>query len=148
MRILAALALLVSVNAYACPDLSGSFTCTSQDNTSEVVTLSQENKDGITIYNYNGSMIPADNQAYQVPDDQNLKEGTFRAWCDANDNVTLKTELIGKYYDQGSYYGDLTMNMDFSLNGTDLRQVTTGKLVNSGGEQPLNGDMTCVRNAN
>lgn len=146
MRILAALALLVSVNAYACPDLTGSFTCTYQDNTSEVVTISQENKDGVMVYNYNGSAIPADNQAYQVPDDQNLKEGTFRAWCDPSTDTVLNTELIGKYYQDGSYFGDLNLDMTFALDGANLKQVSKGTLTNQSDTYPLDGELTCTRN--
>jgi hypothetical protein len=146
MRILAALALLVSVNAYACPDLTGTYTCKYQDNTTEVVSISQENKDGVMVYNYNGSALPADNQVYQIPDQDSLKQGTFRAWCDEADATVLQTELLGKYYDQGQFAGDLTLDMAFSLNGTDLRQLTTGKLVNSDGEYPIGTDVTCTRN--
>ncbi len=145
MRKLAALALVFSAQAFACPDLTGAFTCTYQDGSKEVITIAQEQKaDGLVVYNYNGSIVPTDNQAYPVPDDATLKEGTFRAWC-ANDSA-LSTQLVGKYYQDGSYFGDLVMNMDFSLTGTDLHQVTNGTLKNSGGEYPLNGDMTCVRN--
>lgn len=144
MRILATIALFASVNAWACPELTGSFTCTYQDGSSEVVEMTQELKDGVTTYMYNGSAIPADNVVYQVPDDQTLKQGTFRAWCD--DTVTLKAELKGQYYDQGNYFGDLVMNMEFSLAGSDLKSVTTGTLTNSGGQYPLNGETVCTRN--
>lgn len=144
MRKLAALALVFSAQAFACPDLAGSFTCTYQDGSKEIVTLSQDQKDGLTTYNYNGSIVPADNQAYPVPEDATLKEGTFRAWC--NDATVLNTQLIGKYHQDGSYFGDLVMNMDFTLTGKDLHQVTTGTLKNSGGEYPLNNDMVCTRN--
>ena len=142
MRKLAAIALLFSANAaFACPDLTGAYTCTYQNGSSEVVTVSQQLVNGVTVYNYNGSQIPADNIVYQVPDDQSLKNGTFRAWCD--DAVTLKAELIGQYYDQGAYYGDLSMIMNFSIEGSSLKQVTTGTLKNSAGEYPLNSEKSC-----
>jgi hypothetical protein len=146
MRSLMAMALLFSVQAFACPDLAGSYTCSHQDGSTEVVTVSQENKDGVMIYQYNDAAIPADNQVYQLPDDQDLKDATFRAWCDTTNADLLQTQLIGKYYSQGSYYGDLTLNMTFSLAGTDLKQTTTGTLKNSGGEYPLNNELTCKRN--
>lgn len=144
MRKLAAIALLFSFQAYACPDLAGSYTCNYQDGSSEVITLSQELKDGVTIYTHNGSQIPADNVAYPVPDDVNLREATFRAWC--TDTVTLSANLVGKYFQEGAYFGDLNMTSAFTLDGTSLKQITTGTLKNQGGEYPLNSEMTCTRN--
>jgi hypothetical protein len=38
------------------------------------------------------------------------------------------------------------MNLNLSLKGTDLHQVTIGSLKNTGGEYPLNGDVTCTHN--
>ncbi len=141
---LAALALLFSAQAFACPNLAGSYTCTYQDNSSEQVVISQEDKDGVTIYTHNGSQIPADNVAYPVPDDANLRSATFRAFCpDAN---TLSANIVGQYFQDNQYFGDLDMTSNFSLSGTDLKQVTTGTLKNQGGEYPLNSDMTCTRN--
>jgi hypothetical protein len=141
----AAIALLFSVQAYACPQLTGAYTCTYQDGSKEVVTIAQ-NKDAnnVDVYNYNGSTILTDNVAYPIPDDQQLKQGTFRAWC--ADDTTLQTQVVGKYYQQGNYFGDLTMNLNLSLKGTDLHQVTIGSLKNTGGEYPLNGDVTCTHN--
>ncbi len=143
MRTIAALLLLVSVNAYACPELTGSYTCTYQDGSSEVLSISQENKDGVTVYNYNGSMIPADNKVYPVPDDETLKQATFRAWCET---ATLKGNIVGKYYNNGALFGDLDMTLSLSLDGTSLKSVTTGALTNSGGTYPLDGSVTCARN--
>lgn len=144
MRKLAAIALLFSVQAYACPELTGSYTCAYQDGSSEVVTISQELKDGVTIYTHNGSQIPADNVAYPVPDDANLREATFRAFC--SDEATLTANLVGKYFQDGQYFGDLNMTSNFTLDGANLKQVTTGTLKNQGGEYPLNSEMVCTRN--
>lgn len=146
MQKMALIALLFSAQAFACPDLSGSYTCTYQDGSSEMVTISQDSKNGVTVYDYNGSQIPADNQTYRIPDDQTLKQGTFRAWCDSNDPTLLKSQLTGKYYSEGSYFGDLIMDMTFSIQGRDLKQVTQGVLKNSGGDYPLNSELVCVRN--
>lgn len=142
MRTFAALALLISVNAWACPELTGSYTCTYQDGSNEVVTISQENKNGVTTYNYNGSTVTADNIARPMPDDETLKQGTFRAWCE---NDALRVEMLGKYYNEGNYFGDLTLNLSFAKSGGDLKQVTIGNLKNSGGEYPLNSEVVCTR---
>ena len=142
MRTLAALALLFSAQAFACPALTGSFTCIYKDGTNETVTITQSaDKAGMVTYIYNGSEVPADNKIYDVPEDQTLKEGKFRAWCD--DDVTLKSELIGKYWNNGAYFGDLVMNINFEMDGTNLKQITTGNVKNSGGTYPLDDQMVC-----
>lgn len=141
MRTLATLAFLVSVNAWAaCPELTGTYNCNYSDGSKETVTIKQENKDGIVIYDYNGSSVPADNQIRQIPDDQTIKQGTFRAWCD---NESLKTQMLGKYYQDGQFFGDLTLNMDFTKVGTDLKATNTGFVKNSAGEYPLNSEVIC-----
>lgn len=141
MRALATLALLTSINAWAnCPDLTGAYNCTYRDGTKETITISQENKDGVVIYDYNGSAVPADNQVRQVPDDQTIKQGTFRAWCE---NGSLKAQMLGKYYQEGQYFGDLTLNMDFVKVGRDLKTTNTGTIKNSAAEYPLESELIC-----
>lgn len=135
----------LSVSAMACPNLTGSYTCTYRDHSSETVTISQSaDKSGVITYVYNGSLIPTDNKVYDVPEDQSLKEGKFRAWCD--DDVTLKTELVGKYWSNGAYYGDLLMDMNFSKDGDSLSSVTTGSVKNATETKPLDSTMTCTHN--
>lgn len=140
------LLLLFSIQALACPDLTGKFNCTYQDGSTQVVTITQAlNKDGVTVYTYNGSALPADNQVYPLKDDQSLKNATYRVWCDPTDANVLQSQLLGQYFSQGSYYGDLTLNMAMTLSGDDLKQTTTGQLKNSGGEYPLNSEEVCQR---
>lgn len=145
MRTLLALLVLGSVNAFACPDLTGDFTCTYNDGSTELIKVTQENRDGVTYYSFGDELTPADNVVYTVPDDETLKQGTFRAWCD--DDVTLKAELVGKYYDAGQFYGDLTMLMSYTLDNGNLKDVTTGSLKNDNGEYPINNELVCTRNA-
>ena len=146
MRKFAVIALLFSGSAFACPNLTGNYTCTYQDGSSEVVSITQttDATTGVTVYTHNGSQIPADSNAYPVPDDATLKEATFKAWC--ADDATLSAQLVGKYFQDGAYFGDLDMTSNFSLVGTDLKQVTAGTLKNTGGTYPLNSELTCKLN--
>lgn len=106
--------------------------------------MSQADKNGVTVYNYNGSEIPADNVTYPVPDDQNLRNSTFRAWCEGD---MLKGNIVGKYYDNGAEFGDLDMVLSLSLDGNNLKNVTTGNLKGKDGNvYPINADVTCTRN--
>jgi len=144
MRTLIALAFVFSAQAFACPELAGTYTCTYSDGSSETGTVTQTLVNGVNVYNYNGTEIRADNAVYPVPEDETLKEGTFRAWCEGA--ATLKGTIEGKYYSGGSYFGDLVMNLEFSRVGTSLKQVTTGNLKNAGGDYPINSEVVCTAN--
>ena len=139
------LAMLLSANAWACPNLTGKYTCKYQDGSTEVVIISQENKAGVEIYNYGGSMVTTDNVARRMLDDDTLKKKTSRAWCEAD---ILKSKLVGKYYSNGNYVGDLTLTMTFAKNGNDYKQVNTGNLKSRGGDDyPQNSEVTCSFNS-
>jgi hypothetical protein len=143
MRKLALLAFVFSANAFACPQLAGNFVCTYQDGTSENVAITQSNKAGVEVYVYNGNEIPADKTTYDIPDDDTLKMGKFVAWCD--DDVTLKTNIKGQYYNQGSYVGDVDLNTDFSMAGDGgLTLASSGKLTTPNGDYPINDSVTCT----
>jgi hypothetical protein len=144
MRKLAAMALIFSVQTYACPQLSGEYVCRYPDGNSEKIALSQTLDGNITVYNVNGSNIVADNKVYPVPDDANVRNAYFRAWCD--DTVSLKGHLIGQYFHNNAFYGDLELNFLYSLVNGNLKQVATGTLSNSNGERSLNSETICTRN--
>jgi len=144
MRKLAALVLLFSAQAFACPDLTGSFQCQYQDGSTETVSITQANKSGVMVYNYNGTEIPADRITYDVPDEENIREGKFTAWCD--DDVTLKANLNGKYWSQGNYIGDLTMDMFFSIENGNLKTTSNGVLKTGNGDYPVDSNVVCTRN--
>jgi hypothetical protein len=144
MRSIIALALAFSAQAYACPSLTGNFTCTYQDGSRDTVSISQEMKDGITTYSYNGGLIQADNVARPIQDEEEIREATLRAWCD--DATTLKAQMLGKYYNNGSYFGDLTINLFLSMEGANLKQVTDGNLKSANGDYPIQGQVVCTPN--
>jgi hypothetical protein len=147
MRKLAAMALIFSIESYACPQLSGEFVCRYPDGSSEKIVLSQTLDGNITVYNVNGSNIVADNKVYPVPDDANVRNAYFRAWCD--DTVSLKGHLVGQYFHNNAYYGDLDLNFVYLLVNPpagDLKQVAMGTLTNSSGERSLNSETICARN--
>jgi hypothetical protein len=150
MRIRVSTALVLSclmpAVAWACPNLTGAYTCTDSQGQSETIQLSQTVSDqNITVYVYNGTSLQADNMAYAVPDDGTIRDATLRTWCD--DDSTWKTELLGKYWRNGAYYGDLRLERDFRLDAsTNLLSVTSGALTNSSGSHSLDSSMTCTRN--
>jgi hypothetical protein len=144
MRIFAVIALLFSAQAFACPNLTGNFTCKYQDGSVENISITQGDSNGVTVYNYNGSNIPADNVVYPMQDDQSLRNATFRAWCEGD---ALKGNIIGKYYNNGSEFGDVNMVLTFNMESNNLKNTTTGSLVDkSGNSYDLGGETLCTRN--
>src|SRR4051812_42353210 len=125
MRLLTIAGLLFSTQAFACPDLAGAFTCKYNDGSQEVITITQDLKAAVPTYNLNGSEVLADNIAKPMADDANIRNSTVRAWCD--DDVTLKAEMLGQYFNNGTYYGDLTLNLGFTLTNGDFSQSTVGQ---------------------
>lgn len=143
MRSLAALVLLFSAQAFACPELTGNYTCTYQDGSNEQISITQGVQNGVTVYNYNNSAMPADNKVYPMPEEQTLKNATIRAWCEGE---VLKANLLGEYYNEGSKFGDLDMTLDITKSGSDLKQLSNGTLKNKDGEYALNGEVVCTSN--
>ncbi len=93
MRKLAALALVFSFKAMACPNLAGTYTCAYEDNPPEQILITQELKNGFMTYSHNGSTVVADNIAYPIPGEETLRSGTLRATC--LNNETLSANLVG-----------------------------------------------------
>lgn len=146
--ILAAIA-LVGAQAFACPNLTGTFACTYEGQT-ENTQITQSEMNGVTTYtmrnaddpNDQGGSLPADNNTYTIPDSQEFKQGTIRGWCEGE---LFKIEQIGQYHDQGQHIGDIQATMTFSLNNNNLNQVTAGVFKTASGEYPINSELTCTR---
>lgn len=139
-----AASLFVAGTATACPNLTGNYTCTYQDGSQEQMNLTQEEKNGVTVYMNSGNELIADNQTRQLPEDPSFQNATMRAWCDGE---ALKMNIIGKLFDQGQYFGDVNAEVSLSLDAKkSLEQVTSGTLKSVQGDFPLDGKTTCVRN--
>lgn len=140
MRTLATLAFIFSAQAFACPNLTGNFKCDTQQG-SQTLSITQDTKGSVTVYTVNGDQIPADNQVRTLPDSDDIRNGTFRAWCD--DDTTFKGQILGKYYYQGTYFGDLTANLAFTMDNGNLKQVTKGSVKGSSGTYPIDQTVVC-----
>ena len=113
----------------------------------EHIRVRQEEKDGVTVFSYNNSQIPANNQLYDVPDDETMREATFRAWCEEDGTGVLRTQLVGNYYTDNALYGRLTLDTSYRSAGGDLQQISTGVLAHSGGDRAINSEVLCKRQA-
>lgn len=142
--------MLVGTQAFACPDLSGSYACT-QDGETAYLELSQTEMNGVTVFtlrdpsnpNDQGGSLPADNQTYRVQDSESFKNATIRGWCEAE---AFKIEQTGELYDQGYHMGDIEMVLSMSLmEDGNLLQATSGVFKTGSGDYPLSGEVICSR---
>ncbi len=135
---------LFSSAAFACPNLTGNYACTYENGQAEAISLTQEIRDGVTYFKMGNAELAADNQARAIPEDDSMKEGSLRGWCEP---YALKVEVLGKVYDSGEFFGDLAAQISFSLNAeNNLDRVTSGTLKAVKETYPLDNTMTCIRN--
>jgi len=142
MRILTALILVYSAQSFGCPMLAGSYSCPQRDGSTKTTTISQTEKDGVTIYDFKNFFLPADNQAHPIADSDNLKSTTLRGWCD--EDVTLKVEIIGKVYSSGKYVADVNAIQKISHSAETLDENISGTLSNQSGSQPFSQEIKCT----
>lgn len=142
MRSLTVMAFLFSFRAFACPDLSGTFSCTFLNGAKETIVVSQAENCNVTTYTINGQPYAADNIAYAQPDTPNLRDSTVRMWCD--DDTTLQSETLGRYFDDQNHFGGaLELKTAFTLQDMGVRISSKGTL---GGVNPIGGEADCTKN--
>ena len=105
--------------------------------------LASPARNNVTTFVYNGSTMPANDMTYSLPDDPNIKSATFRAWCD--DDVTLKGQILGQYWNDNADLGNLTMDLLYMVSESKLHQVTSGQVVNGKTTYPINNEVVCSR---
>lgn len=142
MKMFIALASLIAVPTLACPNLTGTYTCTYNDGTKETLTVTQAVRSGITQYTVNGSTILADQQVYQLPDSEDLKQASQTAWCEGE---ILNVATAGNYFQQNQLIGELMMVIQVTLTGNTLKQALNGSLKNQEGEQEFSGETLCTK---
>lgn len=140
MRVIAALSLLLSCQAFACPDLSGRYVC-EEDGKPVNIVLIQSIKNGVTVYNMNGFEMPADDLARGLPDNESFRNSTIQSRCESEGMLT--SYIVGDYYDRGIPSGVLSVKWDLSVEHGDLIRTYNGQLTNSNGNV-YNFDETTV----
>lgn len=142
--------LLVGAQAFACPNLAGTYTC-NYDGQVEALEMSQTETNGVTVYsmrnpndpNDQGGSLPADNTTYQLEDSEQFKNATIRGYCEGE---TFNIAQAGQYYDQGQHIGDIQAVTSMSLMNGNLLQATNGTFKTASGDYPINSQITCTRN--
>lgn len=90
---LALLILLASSFAFACPELAGTYVCTSEDGQKQEVLVSQKVVNNVTIYNLDGDEFAAD--GIKRPLDSEDMIGTFAVTCES-DKVKVVSDAVAK----------------------------------------------------
>lgn len=149
MKTVIALFALVGAQAFACPNLTGSYICTYEGQTQVSVISQAVDANGITTYTLgseadptDGGSLPADNNTYQVPDSADFKQGTIRGYCEAD---AFKVAQTGQVFDQGQHIGNVEAVTSLSLVDNNLLQATTGVFKAASGDYPINQSLTCTR---
>lgn len=147
MRHFFIIGLLASAQAWACPNLAGTYTCTSDQGSNQIV-VTQDDKNGVTTYRFNGeALFITDGQTRRWPDDADIKNISVASSC--NGSSALVADVRADVYDSGSYIGNLEMAMTFSNQSENgkLVQKSEGKLVAIDGKTyPVNSESSCDRN--
>jgi hypothetical protein len=149
MKVLLTGLLFVGAQAFACPDLTGTYTCSYEGQT-ETLEISQSETDGVTTFtmkdptdpNDQGGSLPADNNTYQIEDSEQFKNATIRGYCEAD---AFKIAQAGQYYDQGQHIADIDAVISMSLVDGNLLQDTKGVFKTASGDYPLDSQLTCTR---
>jgi hypothetical protein len=133
-----------SFSAFACPDLAGDFTC-SYEGSSIDVTVSQREENGTSIYTIMGYEIIADGVRHDVPETNQVKEGTALATCNGD---LVNANVTGKIYSSGKFGGDVNLDVEIAAVNKDgvADAKAAGTLTRPDGQVwPIDGTFACTR---
>jgi hypothetical protein len=145
---------LFAFNGWACPNLTGTYNCIQDASLFEVMVITQEIRNGVTIYSLNGSKFSSDGEPHGLEGLPALKNSMVKAWCDG---AVFKSEIRGEYFQAAEYHrdsaepiqdqmenGELQLTLELSLEKGSLLQIAAGTLQNAKGEFPIHGFSNCL----
>ncbi|NJL23816.1 MAG: hypothetical protein HC902_00610 [Calothrix sp. SM1_5_4] len=128
----------------ACPDLAGTYLCQTKSSTEEKISISQEVRNGVVLYTYNGAQFPADNKVHPIQDDD-VKDGTMRSWCVQDGETKLKSDVTGKISNVYGSWSDFRMSVTLWLEADVLRRTTVGYIKSPRISYPIDHEEECAR---
>jgi hypothetical protein len=139
---------LLSSKSIACPDLTGTYTCTNSQGASTTLTITQETIAGNTIFTFteNGetSHLPSDNAEYPFENHQNNTSGSARFYCDQKGfHSRIRGERRGAK-NQPEESWDITQSISRNENG-DLVTSTQGSVSLVGVKNEIHEQSSCRR---
>ncbi len=139
-------ALLVSTSAFACPDLTGTWSCKDTDNTESTITVTQEAIENGTLYHITDSAsgksedIHADGVARPV-ETQDYK-GTMTATCTSATRIDARVEFENASY---GLVGTADAVVELAGPQTLTTSTTVSYSLNKGAPQTKSMAATCTR---
>ncbi|MCB0411191.1 MAG: hypothetical protein KDD22_01610 [Bdellovibrionales bacterium] len=100
LSLIATLAFAASAQA-TCPDLRGTYACSSEDGATQQLVLDQFEEANITYYVINGETVPADGITYNLEDDEQFKNQSMTFSCSEESQFVI--------HFQGDMYQDQTL---------------------------------------
>lgn len=144
IRIALIFSALFSIQAFACPDLTGNYTCDYGNGESHIWDISYREAAGVGYYTINGTEFPADNSVIAYPDQEDFRELWVRLSCNID---LLKFEQNYKSYDHGRYTGHASSATSIGMFGPKMRMESSGTYTDAnGGVFPLTGSAVCTKN--
>lgn len=133
----------LSVTAFACPDLTGTYECT-YDGQVETMDLTQYVADGVTHFKVGQTEVVADGASHPMPDSQPEEQATYTASCNGN---VLGISFFSLLIDNANKIGQISGQQNMSLDNVgDLVQDIKGTLViDAQGTFPIDEVTTCRR---
>lgn len=143
--LLAAL-LCVSTSAFACPELTGKWSCKDSEGKTSVTTVTQEAIPNGVMYRTtdeqgNTQELPVDGVT-RTAEDADFTS-TMTATCKSSSRIEAKVGMVGKSYD---FLVDANIVMELTDPSTLVTTVTGTSSNKAGGDkQPINQSSTCTK---
>lgn len=129
--------------AVSCPNFAGNYNCTFETTGPQDLEIRQRELDEVSIFTFNGNEAIADGQVRQMPNNDEIKDGFYKARCSHTElEIWQKGNLS---FAEG--YLEATLSLFFNDDG-DLANENIGKIVINGKERSLNNRGICVRKSN
>jgi hypothetical protein len=132
---------LFSSAAWACPDLSGHYTCGNDDSQDTVVISKQATATGFNLV-FDDSQVVSDDQVYPLEGDPTFRNGSIHTWCD---EVGIKTQVVGEYYDGEKKIGSIDMVTSYEIVNGTLIQSDRGQMINDLGPLTVENNQPCSK---
>jgi len=135
-----------ATNAFACPDLTGTYSCKYDDGETDTIEFTQRVENGVTIYTIGGQDLPANGETVEINEEEDGVQliGTASGLCSAQGDEFDTSMDLDVIFD-GSLLMMITAEFTYSKDGADLRSVGTTVVTDpsTGSKRVTLEDMIC-----
>ena len=134
-------AVLMSWNAFACPDLKGHYSC-ANDEVGESIIITQDGKENSSTITLNDSELLIDDSDHPITDDPTFRNAIMRISCT---DAVVRRHVRGDFYEGQKKIGEIDSTTEYSLDKGDLVETTIGRMSSVSGDTPLDEKIVCQR---